>query len=99
MPVRSSIAEVSHSVKHNALALPLPTRAMTHSGWYCDDRGNRSETNRLSEVTWISSCRTTSSAAAAVVSNKEPRETDIAAAVGCSGWFGPAAFPTLYGPE
>ena len=24
------------------------------SGWYCDERGNRSETSRLSEVMWIS---------------------------------------------
>ena len=50
IPGRNSIAEVSHSVNHNALALPLPTRATTHSGWYCDERGNRSETSRLSEV-------------------------------------------------
>jgi hypothetical protein len=31
---------------------------MTHSGCYFDERGNRSETNRLSEVMWMPFCRT-----------------------------------------
>jgi hypothetical protein len=58
IPGRKSSAVASHSVNHSALAPPL-TLAMTHSGWYFDERGNRSETNRLSEVMWISFCRTT----------------------------------------
>src|SRR5437870_2191589 len=52
IPGRKSSAAASHSVNHSALAPPL-TLAMTHSGWYFDERGNRSETNRLSEVMWI----------------------------------------------
>src|SRR5438552_2257830 len=49
MPGRRSSASASHSVSHRALA-PLLRLAMTHSGWYFDERGNRSETSRLSEI-------------------------------------------------
>src|SRR6266576_3009388 len=49
MPGRKSIAAASHSVIQSAFAAPL-TLARTHSGWYCEERGNRSETSRLSEV-------------------------------------------------
>jgi hypothetical protein len=49
MPGRKFMASESHSVSHNALAPPLAL-AMTQSGWYFDERGNRSETNRSSEV-------------------------------------------------
>ena len=49
MPGRKSSAAASHSVSHSALAPPLML-AMTHSGLYFEERGNRSETNRLSEV-------------------------------------------------
>ena len=55
IPGRRSSAPASHSVNHSGLAPPL-TLAMTHSGWYCEARGNRSETNRLSEVMGISRC-------------------------------------------
>ena len=51
MPGRRSSAVVSHSVTQSALAPPLAL-ARTQSGWYCEERGNRSETSRLSEVTW-----------------------------------------------
>src|SRR6266851_4876440 len=53
IPGRKSSAEVSHSVSQSEFAPPL-TLAMTHSGWYCEERGNRSETSRLSEVGCIS---------------------------------------------
>src|SRR5258707_11054741 len=49
MPGRKSSAAASHSVIHSALAPPL-TLAMTHSGWYFEERGNRSETSRFSKV-------------------------------------------------
>src|SRR3989442_13510407 len=49
MPGRKSSAVVSHSVIQSEFAPPL-TLATIHSGWYCEERGNRSETNRLSEV-------------------------------------------------
>src|SRR5438093_1530954 len=53
MPGRKSSAAASHSVIHSALAPPLAL-AMTHSGWYFEERGNRSEASRLSRVMWIS---------------------------------------------
>src|SRR5438876_1566668 len=49
IPGRRSRAAVSHSVNQSALAPPLAL-AMTHSGWYWEERGNRSETSRLSAV-------------------------------------------------
>src|SRR5713226_4337190 len=52
MPGRRSSADVSHSVTHSALAPPLAL-ARTQSGWYCEERGKRSETSRRSEITWI----------------------------------------------
>src|SRR5947208_11366560 len=54
MPGRRSSAVVSHSVSQSELAPPL-TLAMTHSGWYCEERGNRSETSRVSRVMGASS--------------------------------------------
>src|SRR5258708_17173803 len=53
MPDRRSSADVSHSVTHSALAPPLAA-ASTQSGWYCEERGKRSETTSRDEVTWIS---------------------------------------------
>src|SRR6266576_1199709 len=53
MPGRKSSAEASHSVSQSEFAPPL-TLARTHSGWYCEERGNRSETSRLSEGMWMS---------------------------------------------
>jgi hypothetical protein len=47
MPGRKSIASASHSVIHNGFAPPLAL-AQIHSGWYCDERGNRSLMNRVS---------------------------------------------------
>src|SRR5262249_36639547 len=47
IPGCRSSAAVSHSVIQSALAPPLAF-ARTHSGWYCDDRGKRSEKRRLS---------------------------------------------------
>src|SRR3954447_15936102 len=47
IPGRRSIADASHSVNHSELAPPLAL-ATTHSGWYFDERGNRSEVSRLS---------------------------------------------------
>ena len=41
---------VSHSVTQSEFAAPLMLD-MTHSGWYCEERGKRSETSSLSEVT------------------------------------------------
>src|SRR5437870_3667072 len=52
MPGRRSSAVVSHSVNQSALAPPLAL-ARTHSGWYCEERGKRSETSRVSAVMWI----------------------------------------------
>ena len=49
MPGRKSSAVVSHSVSQSELAPPL-TLAMTHSGWYCEERGKRSEASRLSGI-------------------------------------------------
>src|SRR5215471_7273441 len=48
MPGRRSSAEASHSVSQSELA-PLLAFARTHSGWYCEARGNCSETSRSSE--------------------------------------------------
>ncbi len=56
MPGRRSSAVASHSVSHSELAPPL-TLAMIQSGWYFEARGNRSEMNRSSEVTWNQSRR------------------------------------------
>jgi hypothetical protein len=53
MPDRNSNASVSHSVSHSAFAPPLQL-ALTHSGWYFDERGNRSETNRSFAVMELS---------------------------------------------
>src|SRR6266568_2401606 len=53
MPGWRSSAVVSHSVNQSEFALPRAL-AMSHSGWYLEERGNRSETSRLSEVTLIS---------------------------------------------
>src|SRR5215218_2438231 len=47
MPGRRSSAEASHSVNQSEFAPPLAF-AKTHSGWYCDDFGNRTEASRLS---------------------------------------------------
>src|SRR5215470_9325405 len=47
MPGRNSSASVSHSVNHSEFAPPL-TLAITHSGWYRVERGNRSETSSWS---------------------------------------------------
>jgi hypothetical protein len=44
---------MSHSVSHRALAPPLAL-AMIHSGWYFDERGNRSDTNRSPAVMELS---------------------------------------------
>src|SRR3989442_485155 len=52
MPVRKSSDAASHSVIQRALAPPLAL-AMTHSGWYLEERGNRLERSRLSEVMCI----------------------------------------------
>src|ERR1039458_8658862 len=52
MPGRKSNAAVSHSVSQSELAPPL-TLDVTHSGWYCEERGKRSETSSLSEVTLL----------------------------------------------
>src|SRR6266478_6389179 len=49
MPGRRSNAAASHSVIQSEFAPPLAL-AMTHSAWYCEERGNHSETSRLSEV-------------------------------------------------
>src|SRR5437870_1812589 len=49
MPGRKSSAVASHSVIHSELTPPLAL-AMTHSGWYFEERGNRSETSRVSKV-------------------------------------------------
>src|SRR5437867_1713118 len=49
MPGRKSSTSVSHSVSHSELAPPL-TLAITHSGLYREERGNRAETSWLSEV-------------------------------------------------
>ena len=48
MPGRRSSAEASHSVSQSEFAPPLAF-AKTHSGWYCEARGNWSETSRSSE--------------------------------------------------
>src|SRR5207247_446429 len=48
MPGRRSSAEASHSVSHREFAPPLAF-AKTHSGWYCDERENRSDMSRTSE--------------------------------------------------
>src|SRR5437588_3972499 len=48
MPGRSSSAAASHSVSHREFAPPLAF-AKTHSGWYCEARGNCSETSRSSD--------------------------------------------------
>jgi hypothetical protein len=50
MPGRKSIAVVSHSVSQSEFAAPL-ILDVTHSGWYFQERGKRSETSTLSEVT------------------------------------------------
>src|SRR5688572_26444091 len=50
IPGRRSIALVSHSVSHSALAPPLAF-ASTQSGWYFEERGKRSEMSRVSVVT------------------------------------------------
>jgi hypothetical protein len=50
MPDRISSSDVSHSVSHSALAPPLAL-ARTQSGWYCEERGNRSEMSCRSVVT------------------------------------------------
>src|SRR6266853_1500619 len=49
MPGRKSNVAVSHSVSQSELAPPL-TLDMTHSGWYREERGKRSETSSVSEV-------------------------------------------------
>src|SRR5881396_3004335 len=51
-PGRKSIAPASHSVSQSALVPPLEF-ATTHSGWYREARGNRSENSHWSVVTWI----------------------------------------------
>src|ERR1039457_5227923 len=51
-PGRKSNAAVSHSVSHSEFAPPLAL-AMTHSGWYCEERGKCVETGRLSEVMFL----------------------------------------------
>ena len=48
MPGFKSRAAVSHSANQSELAPPLAL-ATTHSGWYFEERGKRSETRRLSE--------------------------------------------------
>src|SRR5271165_4371692 len=48
MPGRRCSAEASHSVSHSEFAPPLAF-AKTHSGWYCEARGNCSETSRTSD--------------------------------------------------
>src|SRR5580658_7420999 len=53
IPDRKFNAEASHSVSQSEFAPPL-TLARAHSGWYCEDRGNLVEINRLSEVTFLS---------------------------------------------
>src|SRR5262249_19309744 len=63
----------------------------THSGRYCDERGNRSETNRLSEVTWVSSCRTTQLSRRPGLSDSILSIAATARPVGCSDWFDRAA--------
>src|SRR5580704_6547813 len=54
IPGRRSRAVVSHSVNQSELAPPLAL-ARTHSGWYCEERGNRLEKSRLSAFTSIAS--------------------------------------------
>ncbi len=48
-PQPRSSTVVSHSVSQSEFAPPLAF-ARTHSGWYCEDRGNRSDTSRSSEA-------------------------------------------------
>ena len=50
MPGRKSSVVVSHSVIQSEFAAPLMLDAI-HSGWYCEERGKRSETSSLSEIT------------------------------------------------
>jgi hypothetical protein len=45
MPGRRCSAVVSHSVIQSEFA-PPPTLAVIQSGWYFDERGNRSDTKR-----------------------------------------------------
>src|SRR5690349_19876752 len=49
IPGRRSRAVASHSANHSELAPPLAL-AITQSEWYFAERGNRSETRRLSDV-------------------------------------------------
>src|SRR5579863_2410879 len=54
IPERRSSAVASHSVSQSELAPPLAL-AIIQSAWYCEARGNCSQTNRWSEVIlWIS---------------------------------------------
>src|SRR2546430_8210810 len=53
MPGRKSSAVASHSVTHRALAALLAL-ATIHSGWYLEERGNRSETDCFSETMGLS---------------------------------------------
>src|SRR5580658_5387141 len=50
MPGRKSSVVVSHSVIQSEFAALLMLDAI-HSGWYCEERGKRSETSSLSDVT------------------------------------------------
>src|SRR5215469_16334324 len=50
MPGRKSSAVVSHSVIQSELAAPLMLDAI-HSGWYCEERGKRSERRSLFDAT------------------------------------------------
>ena len=47
IPVLKSIADASHSLIQSELAPPLAL-ARTHSGWYFEQRGKRSDTSRWS---------------------------------------------------
>jgi hypothetical protein len=52
MPGRKSNAPASHSASQGELAPPL-TLDVTHSGWYREERGKRSEASSLSGGTLL----------------------------------------------
>ena len=53
IPGRRSSADVSHSAIQSGFAAPLML-ARSHSGLYCEERGNRSEIVGWSEIVWVS---------------------------------------------
>ena len=53
IPGRRSSADVSHSAIQSGFAAPLML-ARSHSGLYCEARGNRSEMVGWAEIVWVS---------------------------------------------